>query len=396
VNTEDGSVPTSLATYTPVASLDLRVRARGPVFVQGLKRGRQDRLRPAERFFGASRWPARPAQRSQSGQSVAAGSSRVPSGSRGVLKALGRALRAREQGAARCPMALRSRRAVSCFMSPLPGGSELGSSFAFSLFGAAWCGERPVVMSSWTFARADGPVMSPSGLVDGPEVCHEVRRASTYSSPSLTRPSGRGRVEGVYGKVPGHGSGFTECGSDLRIDETRRGRVEGSREGLAAVTGLVSCPSGRGSWSSNADSSSWRRGAVSRRLASALFGALERAGSSRPSSSELGGGSEVVKRFLGGVDANPCGLADELFGALRRIGARGQAPRSVTLSWERQAFPRRFDVGRIPSKKLFGANGVEDGVQRASKRASPRFAGPPPRPSGRGGRSTERKEARGS
>jgi hypothetical protein len=71
----------SSEAVTSVAILDLRVRENGLVFTEGLTRGRQDRLRPAERLFGASRRPARPAQRLLSDQVVAAGSSSVPSGS---------------------------------------------------------------------------------------------------------------------------------------------------------------------------------------------------------------------------------------------------------------------------------------------------------------------------
>jgi hypothetical protein len=66
---------------TSTVSLDLRVQMIGHVFTEGLTRGRQVRLRPAKRLFGASRRPARPAQRLLSGQSVAADSSSVPSGS---------------------------------------------------------------------------------------------------------------------------------------------------------------------------------------------------------------------------------------------------------------------------------------------------------------------------
>jgi hypothetical protein len=68
--------------------LDFRVRANAPVLSHRLNRERRDRLRPAEWFFGAARRPARPAWCSQSDRTVAAGSSCVPSGSRGEAKAI--------------------------------------------------------------------------------------------------------------------------------------------------------------------------------------------------------------------------------------------------------------------------------------------------------------------
>jgi hypothetical protein len=90
----------SLAVLTSVAILDLRVLVNGQVFTKGLTRGRDDRLRLAEKFFGASRRPARPAQRLRGDQAVVAVSSSVPSGSCVVTKAIGRTPWVRERGVA--------------------------------------------------------------------------------------------------------------------------------------------------------------------------------------------------------------------------------------------------------------------------------------------------------
>jgi hypothetical protein len=67
----------------------------------------------------------------------------------------------------------------------------------------------------------------------------------------------------------------------------------------------------------------WRRLAVSRWRASAVFGPTERNGSPRLGSSESSRRTEVVARFHGDVDASPRRLVDELFGALKRICSSG-------------------------------------------------------------------------
>ena len=51
------------------------------------------------------------------------------------------------------------------------------------------------------------------------DACRQVRRASTYSPPSLTRPSGRRCGEGVCGKVPGLGRSLAGCFGGLRTVE---------------------------------------------------------------------------------------------------------------------------------------------------------------------------------
>lgn len=68
-----------------------------------------------------------------------------------------------------------------------------------------------------------------------------------------------------------------------------------------------------------------RRGAVSRWCLMVLFGAPEGVGILRSSSSELVRWPGVVKRFHGGVDASPCGLADEFCRTLRRCCGTGSS-----------------------------------------------------------------------
>lgn len=127
-----------------------------------------------------------------------------------------------------------------------------------------------------------------------------------------------------------------------------------------------------------------------------LFGALEGAGSSRSSSSELGRRSEVVNRFHGGVDASPCRLVDELFwssDANQRLGVEFFGARR----WVGSA--RRFhgSSGQVrPYPTALRSQRVGQRLVAASIRASKRLEDPPPCPSGRGGRSAKRDEVRGS
>lgn len=178
-------------------------------------------------------------------------------------------------------------RATSPMTNP-KGGSELGSSVTLSFFGAARWGDGLALMSSWISRRADGSSEGPSGLAGGSDACQQVRRASTYSPPSLTRPSGRRCGEGVYGKVPGLGRSLVGCFGGLRMAEASSERDDGSYEGRLASVGDGSCPSGRGAESFAAGWHSRRRDVVSRWFALVLFGAPELAGSSRLNSSEFG------------------------------------------------------------------------------------------------------------
>jgi hypothetical protein len=130
-----------------------------------------------------------------------------------------------------------------------------------------------------------------------------------------------------------------------------------------------------------------RRLAVSRWRASAVFGPTKRNGTPRLDSSESSRRTEVVARFHGDVNASPGGLVDELLGALRRICSSESNSSESGAGSGRQAFPRRFESGRTPSRRLLGARGSDDGRSRTSKRAPTCFGGPPPCPSGRGGRS---------
>jgi hypothetical protein len=119
---------------------------------------------------------------------------------------------------------------VSCFLRPLPRGFELVSIFANSLFGAVRRGERSAQRSSWTSTRADGPPDVPSGAEGGLDVCQQVRRASKYSPPSLTHPSGCERGEGPVRKGPGLGSELEACRGGLRTGEALRRLVKESHK----------------------------------------------------------------------------------------------------------------------------------------------------------------------
>jgi len=269
--------------------------------------------------------------------------------------------RVREREAARRMRALRSSRAVSCFLRPLPRGFELVSIFVESLFGAVRRGEWSAWRSSWTSTRADGPPDVPSGAEGGLDVCQQVRRASKYSPPSPTHPSGCRRGDGACGRVPGLWRKLTERRGGLRTGEAILERADESHEGPARFTGSSVASFGSRRRVHRALAVSQRRDAVSRRLApgaprsagmswqpeaellgarvtdrgrrpslrrrlavsrwraSTVFGPAKRNGTPRLDSSESGRRTEVVARFHGDVDASPGRLADELLGALKRI-----------------------------------------------------------------------------
>lgn len=180
------------------------------------------------------------------------------------------------------------------------------------------------------------------------------------------------------------------CRGGLRTNAAAQRFAEESHERPTAFAGVMSRPSGYGASPTSARGLSRRRDAVSRRLAPVLLGAPERAGSSRPSSSEPGRRPEVVKRFHGGVDAIPCRGVDELFGALRQLSSSVSSSSEPGVGQGRQSSPGRSRVGRIPSRRLFGARGSADGWSRSSTAGFDAVREPPPCPSGRGDRRPER------
>lgn len=217
-------------------------------------------------------------------------------------------------------------------------------------------------MSSWILTRAKGPPSCPSGRrggvrtsADGSAGPRRIRllHQRVLRGAAVSQASADGS-QGLRRRPAG-------CRGGLRTNAAAQRFADESREGPTAFAGVMSRPSGRGAASSSAGGLSRRRGAVSRRLAPVLFGAPERVGSSRSSSSELGRRPEVVKRFHGGADVFPCRGVDELFGALRQLSSSRSSSSEPGISQGRQSPPGRSQAGRIPSRRLFGARGSADG-----------------------------------
>lgn len=176
------------------------------------------------------------------------------------------------------------------FVRSLPWGSAPSSSFVESLFGAAWRCESSHVMSPEDLDAGRGSDEEPFGVA-----CRSRRQPTgpqgleAFAS-FADAPFGVQRCCGVCGRVLGLGRGLAVCRVGLRTDEALQGRAEGSREGPEVLFGLylVLRDVARGRPALMALTR--RRCAVSRWLASAFFGALERVGSSRSDSSESGRG----------------------------------------------------------------------------------------------------------
>lgn len=109
----------------------------------------QTRRRPAERFFGASRWPGRPAQCSQSAQTFAAGPSKSPSGFRSGPDVSWLSLNRERNGAAiHWSMALRSLKPLWNHVTVFSWSSELTHREPERFFGAVKVRTGEALMSS--------------------------------------------------------------------------------------------------------------------------------------------------------------------------------------------------------------------------------------------------------
>jgi hypothetical protein len=190
------------------------------------------------------------------------------------------------------------------------------------------------------------------------------------------RPSGCRRVVASAERSMGLGSRPAVCRGGLRTGDALQGCVEGSREGPTAFIVWTARPSGRGDRSAFAGGLSRRRDAVSRQRVTVLFGALERADSSRSGSSEPGRRPEFVDRFHPEAQR---GLALAGLGALRRAGASRQLEVGFFGAWLKvrgcNVFPRRRGaVSRWCLMVLFGApEGV--GILRSSSSELVRWPG---------------------